>query len=252
MSVNIVIDSRENSLKSMFVDKNINHSIEYLDLGDIILKRNCEVIVIIERKTTEDLYSSIQDGRFRDQKYRLKQNFKDNQIMYIIEGGISETQCKYRKNYKSIIYGSILNCMYRDNLKVLKTCNLNETFETILNLAKKIDKNPEFFDKDNDCANSIPKMNFEDTIKLKKKDNLTPEKCSLIQLCQIPGVSLGIGSVILEKYKSLSNLILEYNKINDNKESEVLLENIKYKVKNDKERRVGPTVSKRIYEFLKF
>ena len=38
-----------------------------------------------ERKTTCDLYSSIRDGRYKEQKCRLLNNYDKRKILYIIE-----------------------------------------------------------------------------------------------------------------------------------------------------------------------
>ena len=84
MKYTLLIDYREKSLKTYFETfdftndkhlKNIILKIENLDLGDIIIKKDEKVILIIERKTLQDLYSSINDGRYKEQKVRLKTNY---------------------------------------------------------------------------------------------------------------------------------------------------------------------------------
>jgi crossover junction endonuclease MUS81 len=40
---------------------------------------------IVERKTSDDLAASIRDGRYDEQKYRLK-NCGINNVIYLIEG----------------------------------------------------------------------------------------------------------------------------------------------------------------------
>ena len=41
---------------------------------------------------------------------------------------------------------------------------------------------------------------------------MNKELCNIIQLATIPGVSQNISKIIMEKYKTLSNLIEEYKK----------------------------------------
>jgi len=48
---------------------------------------------IIERKIADDLASSITDGRYRDQKYRLLKTALKN-IMYLVEGNVSQNAVK--------------------------------------------------------------------------------------------------------------------------------------------------------------
>ena len=73
----IKIDSREDALKAeciirMGPYRNIQIESESLHLGDaIIYDENGEEKVIIERKTLNDLASSIKDGRYAEQSFRL-------------------------------------------------------------------------------------------------------------------------------------------------------------------------------------
>ena len=123
----IVIDSRESKLIGKFEEKNeTKFSVCQLDIGDFLIKRNDEVVLVIERKTLGDLYSSIQDGRYKEQKLRLISNFKTHQIVYLIEGTMREYNKKYLKNFKSIVNGSVINTMYRDSIRCIKTSNLDE------------------------------------------------------------------------------------------------------------------------------
>ena len=102
------------------------------------LKKDNEVILVVERKTQSDLYSSIRDGRYKEQKLRLI-SYSLNQILYLIE----ESKNKFKIN-ESIVKGAIINMTFRDGIKILFSNNLVETSEYIRLLKKKIEKNPEF------------------------------------------------------------------------------------------------------------
>ena len=73
------IDNREKKLikiimafKEQFNLKKIDITIEVLDIGDfIICDDNDNEILIIERKSLNDLASSIKDGRYVEQSLRL-------------------------------------------------------------------------------------------------------------------------------------------------------------------------------------
>ena len=57
-----------------------------LNLGDIVITHNDKQVIVIERKTTNDLDCSIKDGRYREQKYRLLNLQKENvQVLYLID-----------------------------------------------------------------------------------------------------------------------------------------------------------------------
>lgn len=284
MSYSLLIDYRESQLKEYFEsydfskDKNlkkVNLKVENLDLGDIIIKKNEKIILIIERKTLQDLYSSINDGRYKEQKVRLKSNFEDHQIVYIIEDSNTKFINKKFNNVQSIIDGAILNSVFRDNIKVLRTKSVDETIIYIKTLFKKVINNIDFFvkPKDNDPnnqpinqpnnqSNNDPnikiveikskekEVNYVDNIKIKKKENNNPENCSIIMLCQIPGVSTKISKTVFSKYTNISNLVIEYNKLLEVKDKEQLLKDLSFEINNDKTRKIGPVISKRIFEYL--
>jgi len=61
---------------------------------------------------------------------------------------------------------------------------------------------------------STGNKDYASVIKKVKKDNITPDNIGSIMLCQIPGISSVTALAIMEKFKSLPNLIkeLEANK----------------------------------------
>ena len=242
--LNLVYDSRELKLKEYLesTDK-IQIIQEYLDLGVIIFRNDNKDVLVIERKTMCDLYSSIQDGRYKEQKIRLMNHYSNYQIVYIIEGTIS-CSSKFFKKAKPITDGALLNMTFRDKLNVIRTNDVSDTASILYKIGNKIIKNPEFFKNDSEI-NKINKINYLDTIKICKKDNMTPKLCNIVQLSQIPDVSKQMAEIIIEKYDSLSNLIMEYTKLNNLEDKQKLLKNIELTNK-----KIGPVISKRIYEFL--
>lgn len=243
----ILIDNRELKLKTFFNGcKNIEF--KNLEIGDIIFKLNNEIVLIIERKTISDLYGSIKDGRYKEQKLRLLSNFSKDKIIYLIENNIENHKNDFNID---IVYGSIINMLIRDNIKILKTNNIEETIKFIQILIKRLETKSYIFNINIDNINNSSNIDYVNTIKLQKKKNLTPEKCQTIQLAQIPGVSINCSKTILEQYKSIPNLVLEYNKFEDINNKELLLSNLEIKTNNDKKnKKIGKVVSKRIYEYL--
>jgi ERCC4-type nuclease len=234
----LVLDNREHKLIEHFKDTCL---IEPLELGDIIIRNDSddEPVFIIERKTLNDLYSSINDGRHREQKMRLVNNYPKSKIAYLIEGNLNQLQ---ESRYK-IVYGAMLNTQLRDNLRIFRTNDLKESCFLIKALLQKLEKNPEWSQTQTESNSS--KLDYSDTIKTNKKENMTPEVCHIVQLAQIPGVSHSMSKKILEKYTTLSNLIIAYLN-SDPSEGELLLADIPL---NDK-RKLGKVISQRIYKYL--
>ena len=276
MVLEILIDYRENKLKDLF-DKHIfkdkqtpQITYENLDVGDIIIKKDGKLLLIFERKSIPDLYSSINDGRYKEQKIRLINNFPLRNVVYIIENANTQFLEKKFKNFKSIVNGAIINSIFRDKIRLIKTNDINQTFEYLITITKKIYNNFDFFkdlikleaDQITEPNNTTtepnntttePKDNaYLQTIKIKKSENNDPRKCNIAQMCHIPGVSIKIAICVLNKYKSIYNLILEYSRCNTEDEKEKLLKELQFEIANDKVRKIGPVISKRICNYYCF
>ena len=189
----ILIDNRETKLKTLFEnhlfkDKKQTPEIKYsnLDLGDIVIKKEGKILLIFERKAIPDLYSSINDGRYKEQKIRLLNNFPLRNVVYIIEDANTQFLEKKFKNFKSIVNGAIINSIFRDRIRLIRTNNINQTFEYLITIIKKIYNNFDFFKDllDNEESEIAESNNtneqkdnaYLETIKIKKSDNNDPKK----------------------------------------------------------------------------
>ena len=70
----LVIDKREHAILEKLPENGTTIKSEQLHLGDIQLKYNEQVKLIIERKSLKDLIASIKDGRYLEQSLRLLNN----------------------------------------------------------------------------------------------------------------------------------------------------------------------------------
>jgi len=224
----IIIDNRENSLIKLLEENKIVFIKKNLEIGDIHFIENDKIIYILERKTINDLGASIKDGRYKEQKMRLLSNHSNN-IYYIIEGNIDDCNTLNRK----ALLGSIINMSFRDNIKVISSNNIKDTYDIILQIRRKYDEGK--FKKIESSTD-----NYVSSIKMNKKENMSKELCNIVQLATIPGVSQNISKIIMEKYGSMSNLIEEYKKTDN-----LLLANISLG-----KRKIGKVLSIKIYDYL--
>ena len=124
MVFKIIIDSREQKLISNFPENETTTA--SLFLGDVAITDDDDnVILIFERKTLSDLKASVFDGRYKEQKKRLTENFSNRQIMYLIEG--------FQKFDKldEILLSSLIHSIFRDNINVLFTKDPADTATAI-------------------------------------------------------------------------------------------------------------------------
>lgn len=229
----IKIDFREIALKNCIstlianetMFHNIQVSTENLVLGDIIIANETETFLIIERKTIPDLLSSIKDGRYTEQSFRLNEHSHHNHnIIYLIEGDITKT--KKHPADKPTFYSAMLSLNQYKGFSLFRTFSIEETAFFICNSVVKMTKQlkegklqhyPNDLTTPNNPAPLTPpaaeiSVSQEDkqyikVVKHTKKEHITPNNIGEIMLCQIPGVSHIIATAILEKFNSLPELI---------------------------------------------
>jgi len=230
----IKIDSRELDLYNLC--KRESKDIDYLEviqetllLGDAIIydKDNNEQI-IIERKTLRDLASSIIDGRYNEQSFRLNQiEIPNHNIIYLIEGNLFHYKPISRIS-KSALLSSMITLNYVKGFSVFRTFNIQETAEYILKFTEKLKKESKSEDKST--------ISYTSVVKRAKKDQITEDNIGEIMLCQIPGVSHNSAHSIMTRYSNLYELItnltntpdcLDDLKINNRKISKTCIQNIK-------------------------
>jgi ERCC4-type nuclease len=218
---------------------------ERLPLGDIILHDagTGSDIVIFERKTLNDLAASIQDGRYKEQSFRLIETaaatgFHTHNIVYIIEGDLAQYEAKRNKNNritKTALQSAMVSLMYYKGFSVFRTMNLGETADFILHFADKVAKEsgdgmiPAYNvggggggdDTVSAVTPTLAQAYSEVSAKKEKRDYITRENIGEIMLAQVPGVSAKIAAAILAKYNgSLYEFLGDlHRKINDYEES---------------------------------
>lgn len=266
----IKIDAREKDLVGqiknlvMFIPafKDITLAIESLPIGDIIIADDKEDKIIIERKSINDLLSSIKDGRYEEQSYRLNGlNHHNHNIHYLIEGDVNRmNRFKDSNMEKMTVYSAIFSLSYYKGFSVTRTFSLEETAIFICNTAnklKKSDKMP-FYSAlvpnptpptDNETAEPIEEnqpseKDYVNVVKKVKKENITEDNIGEIMLCQIPGVSSTTALTIMEKFKTIPNLIKELEENPDG------LKDVSYVNVKGQQRKITKTSIANISKFL--
>jgi crossover junction endonuclease MUS81 len=264
----LVIDIRERNLiescKSL-IEKNITFKdiiieTQNLEVGDILIKNEKDIdILIIERKTIDDLVSSIKDGRYSEQSFRLNGiDHENHNIIYLIEGPI-------KNNYteKQMIYSSLFSINYYKGFSVHRSENINESAYILLNMCAKLNKEKSkkpFYQKktkkeikenimedneeesENISENGEPK--YCSVIKKKKNANITTENFGEIILCQVPQVSSVTSIAIMKEFNTLNNLLQKI------KEDDKCLDTITYETSKGQKRKLSKTCIKNIIDYL--
>ena len=268
----LVIDCREKDLlkqinqQVLFTHqfKKIEVVSENLPIGDILIKDDSNNdLVIIERKTIPDLLSSIKDGRYEEQSYRLNGiKHPNHNIMYLIEGDTNNKKY-FQKVDKMMFYSALLSLNYYKGFSVMKTQNLTETAIFICNSLIKIQKNncllkQPFYkniivnnESNNDDTETddnlkqdgaLIKMRKDEileiatlseeeqpeekdyvhVVKKVKKENVTTNNIDEIMLSQVPGISSTTAIAIIQKFKSIKNIVESCNNFIKEAQSETI------------------------------
>ncbi len=77
--------------------------------------------------------SSIIDGRYKDQKYRLKNCGMQN-VFYLFEGHITNLSIKNPKELEN----ALLKTRVMDKFKIIQTQNINESLNFLVYMHKEI------------------------------------------------------------------------------------------------------------------
>lgn len=143
----VILDERERDLYSVcntIINSNSTYlqlSKEVLPLGDIFIKTDEDKdVMLIERKSLQDLLASIKDGRYEEQSYRLMHSsgFPPHSVLYLIEGSLSELRTPMEKK---IVYSALTSLNYFKGFSVIRTMNIKETAEYVIWMAEKIERN---------------------------------------------------------------------------------------------------------------
>ena len=128
----IEIDNREPTIvKEYFRNTSFNKfytcKFKNLEQGDIIIRDQDEnILLIIERKTINDLLSSVKDSRYAEQSERYSQlDIPSSKIIYLIEGNFKNFH-KDSIEFKTI-YSCIFSLNYNKGFTVLFTESINST-----------------------------------------------------------------------------------------------------------------------------
>lgn len=234
--VRIEVDERETSLYTHILNKSTQSPSEIqitkkvLPLGDVLIyletdDLSSKPLVVLERKTFQDLFASIKDGRYKEQSYRLvNTNLVSNvhNIIYLIEGAVSQLSSV---KDQSLLYSTVTSLNLYKGFSIYRTTHIQESAEYIYEMAMKILRNaiqrkeyplympiPESNTQvENIDTQPITQTPYSSVVKINKKENITPENIGIILLCQIPGIQHVTAEQIMKKYNNIGNLIQSLN-----------------------------------------
>ncbi|KAK2862834.1 hypothetical protein Q5P01_002367 [Channa striata] len=213
---------------------------------------------IIERKRMDDLCGSIIDGRFREQKFRLKRCGLRRPIYLVEECGMAASHLSLPE---TTLQQAIINTQVVDGFFVKRVEDVRESVAYLTVMTRYLTK---FYqnrtlicrsrelegdsagDEEDRGILSCSLISFAEF-----NHGAIKNKCQTVrevfarQLMQISGLSGDKAAAILEQYNTPHSLLTAYDKCTSESEKEKLLSSVRYgKLK----RNLGPALSKTVYQ----
>lgn len=225
-----LLDTRESELIQRIPDS----IVKQLPVGDIWIGTNDQGIIegglIIERKSIRDLEASILDGRYKEQRGRILSFCQENksQPMYILEGSLASGTGRLQKK---ALMKFIHRLIFHYQIPVMQTQSVQETAELVQTLMEQWKDDPTSLKRTTEL------VKVTDGIHVQKKANAAdPTQFAISCLAQCPGVSVKMAEQLVQTFVSLQGIL---------NATALELEVVKVGA-----RKVGPVVSKRLYELL--
>lgn len=249
--------TKRSEMKRVLERYNIPYVDRCLNLGDFLwvaqevvdnYRQPKELVLdyIVERKCVSDLAQSIRDGRYREQKLRLKRSGLKN-IIYLVE---DIKQMEHQSLPEKTLRQAVQNTQIIDNVHVELTDNIDATamyLQIITQTLSKLYRSKQLVSVDFNVEdrNDHELYSFGDFNESGSKyKNTTTKQLFTRQLMLIHGMSYAKSVTITDKYPTLSDLLSAYKNCADEKAKLSLLSNLKSGILH---RNIGINVSKTVF-----
>lgn len=218
--IKCIVDIRESALLVALNDivknsKDVNIVLESkaLDIGDICFYVDDTLTHIWERKTPQDLASSITDGRFRDQKARCvayRELHPSVELGFIIEGPFT----KMRAGTEPRVRGALCNLALNPAFSVLPTKDTQWTAQCLVNMLGKVQLGSE------PIAGQQP-VDAQLWVPRKMK---TPRDIFMIQLLCLPGIGNAAAVFLSNEFECMHRFM---TRLSSESDAQAWLANVK-------------------------
>lgn len=246
--MNFVIDNREQNFiehlsKKILEYPNMSFEVKQLDLGDMEVYVDDTLLYVWERKTFPDLISSIKDGRYKEQSYRLQNIHGNDKVVYLLEGIMSQINPPLKK----LVHSTIAALSFKKKFHVLRSVHVTDSVDTFLAINDKLyrDYLSEQKQTSTDEGQSTieTKPYYSEFVKKRKKDNITADNIGEIILCQIPDLNTSSAKAIMNHVENNLTHLLEIIKTSPEELYNVRLE-------GETSRKISKKVVQRLIEYL--
>lgn len=207
LELECVVDSREQSLWEDLQGLPIPTRTAMLPLGDVLIQKQEEVLLMMERKTVRDLVQSLKDGRYHDQRRRwleFRSQSPHSSISLWVEGDLLAT------DMDPVLKSSLVNSLFRLQSKhhiLVHQVRTREAFVKSLQMVvEKLSKDPYHLVPDGAIATTTTATST--AMNQYRKSAHSQEQYWQDCLTLVPGVSPAIAQTIQTAYPTLVSMVM--------------------------------------------
>lgn len=213
----IIIDDREKAVFPYLEDAShkylINYKIQRNEVGDYAICYAGYILMIIERKTWEDLSASMRDGRKNNiQKLLAVREKTGCQIAYLIEGNATPPfDKKYGRLPLKNLRAHLDHLAVRDGVHMIYSKDLEYTANRLFELAVNYSTVKEMLARIDELETKTGGDDVKESAELVTKQNTAESKITINEqiLRALPGVGSIISSVLAENGVDVYQLYYE-------------------------------------------
>ena len=243
----VVIDSREHAFIEIIRTRVLQYpfielQVAQLAIGDMEIygsssDENERLLYVWERKTFQDLLSSIKDGRYKEQSFRLLHTYGPSKVIYLIEGIISQLT----PTEKKLAIATMSSLTLKKNFHLWRSVHVQDSVDSFLIICEKLHNDL----KKGPLLDEEVQVQYAENMVVKKvkKENITRDNIGEIFLCQIPDISSTSAKVLMNHVNGDFKLLCSIIRERPEELSEL-------KVGGEKPRKMSKKVFERLAEFL--
>jgi ERCC4-type nuclease len=196
MPAAVVLDARERDLIAAATRLRLPHRVESLPLADIELRLGDQRLLLLERKTADDLAKSILDGRWKEQKQRLLHLQRQGACVgYLFEGDFFDPSRNHALPPRTLLSAATMAAV-RDRLLALRAKDTAEAVRALAVLAERLP------------ARALePDLGDPAPVALSKRERMAAPDAVLLRMIRaVPGVSANVARALLQRHPDVRAL----------------------------------------------
>ncbi|XP_054707862.1 crossover junction endonuclease MUS81-like [Uloborus diversus] len=235
----------------------VEFEVRKLHVGDFLwvarehsnTQRELVLDFIIERKRLDDFAHSIKDGRFREQKFRMRNSGLKNPI-YLVE----HYNVKYCGLPEATLEQALANTQIIDGFLIKRTQGVKESVSYLSLMTKLIKNKYQNQTLRSASKNLLKKKNVpnafitftEFNCSSMKNKSLTVKEMFAKHLLQFFGLSVDRAAAIVEHFPTPALFLEAYNNCETEEEQIQLVSSIKF---GSFKKNIGPALSRAVHQF---